>query len=266
MVQQAQVEALAHLPVGIAEPVVPRPVVPLLAKDGEVACLEKECLSCNPADVEGAQQFLAGEQAVQRPSVDAAVNERLHKEGWCAGFVPPRVKLPVSKQQEHVKGVVDFLVASPAVAVVPAADPLAIKPRKLRRKDLVEVALRVAANGREGRIKRDVDEIVEAREQADFGESAHSREEAEADMGVAVLDRRVQAAQVVAVGPRDARLRQGVQDRLVILVDQYRNPLPGPAVQRPDQVAEALRTGVVSRRDSGFFPIASNCAIRFACR
>ena len=73
-------------------------------------------------------------------------------------------------------------------------------------------------------------------------------------MGIAELDRRVQAAQVVAIGSRDVGLLQRVQDRLVAFVDQHRDPLPGPAMKRPDQVAESLRPGVVTRLHSGIFP------------
>ena len=70
-------------------------------------------------------------------------------------------------------------------------------------------------------------------------------------MGVAGLDHRVQALQVVPVGPRDARLLQGVQNRLVVLVDQHCDLLPGLLMQSLGQVGEALRPGVVDRVDSG---------------
>ena len=62
--QQARVEALAHLPVRIAEPEVLDLVVPLLADHGEVAGLEQQRRRCDAAHVEGAQQFLAGDHAV----------------------------------------------------------------------------------------------------------------------------------------------------------------------------------------------------------
>ena len=57
-------------------------------------------------------------------------------------------------------------------------------------------------------------------------------------MGVAVLDYRVQATQVVPVGPRDVLHLQCVQDRLVVLVHQHSDPLPRPAVQRTEQISQ----------------------------
>ena len=58
-------------------------------------------------------------------------------------------------------------------------------------------------------------------------------------MCVAVLDHPVQPAQVVAVGARHLRLLQHVQDRLVVLVHQHRDPLSGLTVQGFQQIGEA---------------------------
>ena len=51
----------------------------------------------------------------------------------------------------------------------------------------------------------------------------------------------VEAAQVVAVGARHLGNLQRVQDRLVVLVDQHHDRLPGLAVQHLQQRAEASR-------------------------
>ena len=72
-------------------------------------------------------------------------------------------------------------------------------------------------------------------------------------MGVAGLDGRVEAAQVVPVGPGHVGLIQGVQDRLVVFVNQHDNGPASLPVQRPDQVAEASRRGVVTGADTGCF-------------
>ena len=58
-------------------------------------------------------------------------------------------------------------------------------------------------------------------------------------MCVAVLDDCIKAAQVVAVGAGDLRGRQGVQNRLVVLVDEQYDALAATAVERLDQMAEA---------------------------
>ena len=70
------------------------------------------------------------------------------------------------------------------------------------------------------RLQGDVGEVVESGEQADLGELAHAGDEAEPDVGVAVLDDRVEAAEEVAVGAGDLRRVQCVENRLVVLVDQ----------------------------------------------
>ena len=65
-------------------------------------------------------------------------------------------------------------------------------------------------------------------------------------MRVAVLDGRVDAAQVVAVGAGHLRRVQRVQDRLVVLV-QHRDGAPGLSVP---QMAEPLGPREVCRRHS----------------
>ena len=65
-------------------------------------------------------------------------------------------------------------------------------------------------------------------------------------MRVAVLDHRVQAAQVVPVGAGEVRVVQRVQHRLVVLVDQQDDPFAGAAVQRFDIGRQTLRSLVQS--------------------
>ena len=99
-------------------------------------------------------------------------------------------------------------------------------------------------------MQSDVLEVVEAGEQADFRELADAGDEAEADMGVAILDDRVEPAQEVAVGAGDLRRVQRVQNRLVVLVHQDDRPLPGLGARRPYQMPEAFRGRVVAGRDA----------------
>ena len=91
----------------------------------------------------------------------------------------------------------------------------------------------------------DVDEVVQAGEDADLGELAHPGEKGELDVRVARLDGRVEPPQGIAVRTGQLRLGQRVQDRLVVLVHQHRHPLPGVLVQRLDQVGESFRPGGV---------------------
>ena len=70
-------------------------------------------------------------------------------------------------------------------------------------------------------------------------------------MGVAILDDRVDAAHEIAVGPRHVGHFQRVQDRLVVLVHQHRDRLPGRAVQRFQELTETSGNRGVVRREAG---------------
>ena len=69
-------------------------------------------------------------------------------------------------------------------------------------------------------------------------------------MRVRVLGHPVQSEQVVAVGARHLRLlHQRVQDRLVVLVHQHGDSLPGLLVKSLQQMPKARRCGVVPHGD-----------------
>ncbi len=70
-------------------------------------------------------------------------------------------------------------------------------------------------------------------------------------MGVAVLDRRVETAQIVAVGASDFRFLQGIKDRLVVLVDQHHDRLTVAAMQLLQLVGEPFGSRCVVRRHAG---------------
>ena len=70
--------------------------------------------------------------------------------------------------------------------------------------------------------------------------------------GVAVLDDRVEAAEEVAVGPGHLRRVQCVENRLVVLVHQDRDRPTSALVQRPYQVSETGRRGVMVNDDLRF--------------
>ena len=67
-------------------------------------------------------------------------------------------------------------------------------------------------------------------------------------MGVAVLDDRVETAQEVAVGAGGLRFFEGVENRLVVLVDQEGDPLSGPIVQGLQQEGKTPGLRLVFRR------------------
>ena len=96
----------------------------------------------------------------------------------------------------------------------------------------------LAGKRRVRRRQGDVGQVVEFREQAHPGEPADSGEEAEPHVRVGVLDHAVEAAQVVPVAPRGFGFPENVQNRLVVLVDQYHGPPAGLSVERADQAAQ----------------------------
>ena len=75
-------------------------------------------------------------------------------------------------------------------------------------------------------------------------------QKSELDVRVAELDGRVQPTQGVAVGAGHFRLPQGIQDRLVVLIDQHDRALSRALVQRLDQMGKPFRAGGVGCIDA----------------
>ena len=201
--------------------------------------------------VERRQQGVAAQHVVQGHGAHLAPEQRVDQEGRRPGLEPPGVELAGAAQHQDVVWIVDPLLAAPAIAVVPSADGLPVQAGELGREHGVQVGVEVAADRRVARVQGDVGQVVQAGEQAHLGKLAHPGEEGEPEVGVAGLDGRVQAAQVVAVGARHVRRFQRVQDRLVVFVDQHHDRLLRLPAQLPDQVPEADRRRVVAGRDAG---------------
>ena len=169
MPQQAFVQALAHLPVGIAQPKQGLPAEVLFIGDGKVAGLKQQGLGADVVHVEGRKQIPGAGHVVQGEGTDLAVEQRFHQERGRAGLEPPGIEFTSVEEQEDVEWVVHLLLAPPTVAVVPVADLVPVEPRELRREHGVQVRVRVAADGGVARVQGDVLEIVQAGEQAHFG-------------------------------------------------------------------------------------------------
>ena len=146
MSQQAVVQALAHLSIRVAEVVDGATSSFALADDRQVAGLEQQRLGADVAHVEARHQFFRGHHAFQIHWSHAPSQQRLQQEVRRARLEPVRLEPPRAEQQQYVERVVHFLVAKPAVAVVPLANALPIKARELGGEHLVEVRLGVAAN------------------------------------------------------------------------------------------------------------------------
>ena len=249
--QQALVQALPDLPVGIAQAIAADAAPVPHALDRQVAGLEQQRLGGHRPHVERGEQFAARQHPVERQGADPAPEQRLHEERRRTALEPVAAELARVEQQQDVERVVHRLRAPPAVAVVPVPDPVPVQPRKLRGEDRVEVRLGVAADGRVAWVEGDVGEVVEAGEHAHLRELADSREKGETDVRVTGLDGRIQPPQVVAVGAGDVGRVEGVQNRLVVLVDQHHHAPAGPCVQRAEQIAEPFGRRVVLHRDPG---------------
>ena len=239
--QQAPVQALPHFPVRIPQSVRRLLVDVLGLHDGQVAGLEQQRFDRHGVHVEGRQQLFVAAQAVERRDLHPALQQGVDQERRGGGLEPVGAEPAAAEQLEETEGVVHLLRPRPVVAVVPLADRGPVQARQLRAEDRVEVRVGVAADGGVVRVQGDVGEGVQPREQAHLGELADAGQEGELDPGVAVLDRRVQPAQAVAVGAGGPRLVQSVQDRLVVLVHEHRDPRAGARAQRFDQAAQAHR-------------------------
>ena len=238
--------------VRVVETVEGRPVYVLLhTPDRQVAGLEQQCLGRHVVHVELRQQGGAGAEPFEVRGGEAALDERVHQEFRCGGLEPVRAEPAAAEQLEDAERVVHRFPAQPVVAVVPLADPVPVQARQLRGEHGVQIGIGIAADRRVVRVQGQVGEVVEVGEQTDLRELAHPGDEGELHVGVAGLERAVQPAQVVAVGPRPVRLVQRVQDRLVVLVHEHHDAPAGAFVQRLEQAAEAHRGAAVMGADAG---------------
>ena len=132
---------------GYLQPVDGLPVEVLFARDRQVAGLEQQRLGGHLVHVEGGEQGLGAAHAVQLRGGDAPAEQGVDEEPRRAGLEPMRLELALAEQQEDVEGVVDLLLAPPAIAVVPMADPVPVEARKLRPEHGVQIPFRVPADG-----------------------------------------------------------------------------------------------------------------------
>lgn len=170
------------------------------------------------------------------------------------------------EKQQNIEGGIDLLLTEPAIAAVPTANFIAVQTRKFCSEHGIEVTIRIAADGGAARIQGNVFQIVQPGKQAHLGERAYPREQSEFDVRVAELDGRVEPVQGLAVGLGRVRLRQRVEDRLIVFTDQHDHPLPGAFVQGFDNLGEAdgalgVAWGRPTRRS-----MASSCATTSSCK
>ena len=250
-IEQVLIQALANLVVWVAQSVGGASPVAVPPLDGEVAGLEQQRLNADVVHVEGGQQGFGADHAVQIDRAHLALDQHVDQELGGAGLEPVGAELAGVKQQQDVVRVVHALVAQPTVAVVPAAHFASVQPRQFRSKHPVQVGVRVAANVGVATVQGDVLKIVQAGEDVDLGELADSGEQGEPNVLVEILDGGVETAQVVTVGADRLRHSQGIQHRLVVLVNQNHDPLARLLAQQLDQFAEPFRGGGVAGRNAG---------------
>ena len=238
--EQVAVQAPAHLEVRVSQPEHLLVVLLLDARDRQVAGLPEQRLGRDVVHVERGKQRVVRLDALQVEAGHPAPLQHVDQELGRPRSEPVRTELAGVEQQQHVVRVVDGL-AQPAVAIVPQLDLVAVErpPFRIverRCEDRVQLALRVAADGGEAGVQRDVRQVVQPGEQVDLRELGDAGEEHEADVGVAGLEGAVQPAQKVAVGAGDfGRRRDVVHDRLVVLVHQHRDAAAGVRVEGLDE-------------------------------
>ena len=135
--EQPVSQSPAHFPVRVAQAVgggIGRIFGFLHAFDREVAGLEQQRFRRRPFDIEGGKEVFRSVQVVEPRKVDPEPKQLVDQECGRAGFEPPRAEPPLIEKQEHIEGVVDALLAQPAVAVVPVADRVRERPGSSTRK------------------------------------------------------------------------------------------------------------------------------------
>ena len=198
-----------------------------------------------------------GQTSLQFKRTDGFLLQRVEQEGRGSGLEPVGFEPAAIKEQQHIKGIVELLLAQPVIAVVPGTDHIPVQSVQLRREHGVEIGIGVAAQRGEAGIEADVVEVVQARERAGHGEHAHAGDEDEADMLGAVLDDAVKPLQTVPVGPRPRRVVERIKDEPVVLVHEDHDAPARPAVQvvekRPQTLGGRVRAGhlIQSGRVSG---------------
>ena len=243
--QQAVVEALINLAVGVAQAIVIFTEELLFGVDGQVAGLKQKRLGGEIADLEGREEIGAGLQAAKVRQPGVTLGKQIDEKGRGAGLEPVGSVLALLKQQQEIEGVVDR-IAGPVVPVVPGAQFLPLQGGQFRAENLVEIRLGIAADGRVAAIDGDVVEIVQARKQAALAELGHAGQEGEANMGVAVLDDRIEVAQAIAQCPSGVGGGEVVEDGLVVFVDQNDHPLATGGMGLANQLPETAGQGRLS--------------------
>ena len=222
--QQAAVECGAHLQVGVLEGDVHLPGAFSDMVNGEVAGLKHQRFNRDGVHVKGRQQGFAGHHVTQIRGELLALLQQFDQKGGRAGLKPIGLDAPLVKQLQQPKRVVDRL-AQPVVAVVPVADLRPVKAGQLRGKHRINIGIGVAADGAVAHIQRDVLEVVQAREQADFAELGDAGQKDELEVFVRVFEHRVEVFERVAHLARSVFVFNAVKDGFVVFIYQYHHTL-----------------------------------------
>ena len=110
-IQQALVQALPDLQVGVAQSIVGSAAAPLGAVNGQVAGLKQQRLSGDVIDIKLRQQLLAADHVTQCEGTNAPLEQRLDQERRRTRLKPMRFELAAVEQQQDVEGIVHLLVA-----------------------------------------------------------------------------------------------------------------------------------------------------------
>jgi len=186
--------------------------------------LPQERFGGHALDIEAVEQFVIRPKRRQLRREEAALRQNIDEKRGRPRLEPVGPELPFVKKQQKIERVLDRL-AQPVVAVIPVEDRLSVKPLQFRCKDGIDIRFRVATDGLVGRIDRDVVEVVQAREDRDFAELGYTGQEGELNVGVLVLDDRVEVAQALTHGAGNLRPGEVVEDGLVVFIDEHHSAL-----------------------------------------
>ena len=189
---------------------------------GEIARLKQQGDGVDVPGIEAIEDFFGYFQLLELRQEVFVLLEQANQVGGAAGFEPiVAVGVPLADEKKHIIGVVNGFASRPAVAIVPLLHFLAIHAFQMRSKAVIEVVLGVATNAGVFFAECEVFELVDAAEQADFGEFGDPRHEYQLQVGVLFFEDGVEAFEFFLHLSRYAGARHVVKYRLVVFIHQY---------------------------------------------
>lgn len=248
-------EAFLHFLVGESEGVGLEASVVVLY--GEVSALVEDGDGVGVHGVDAGEGVGGGHLAGEAVEVVAVALQELDEEGGGAGLEPVTSEIPLGEGVEEAEGVVDVVAV---LGEVVAVEPVFEGPGGFFFRHAVGLAegadvvgevgaeflLGDAADVGESVVHGDVHEVVDIAAHAYFAGFGDSGEEGEAEVAVAAFERSVEGFEGVAEGGLEGLVADGLEEGLVVLVDEHDDVSAGFFGGPPDDALEAEGGGCLA--------------------